>query len=123
MKTVIVLSLFAVMFLATSPDLVDAKKKKKKKSKEEDPLKKDSKMFDSKTMQCLVCQYTIDEFEAAIYKVDPKKMIDTGTFRVDDKGSQKRSVVCVVYIYFGLVRFHGFFSRFPSRGRKSICSN
>ena len=50
-------------------------------------------MFDSKTLKCLVCQNVVKEFEAAIFKVDPKKVIDTGTFRVNEKGEQKRQVV------------------------------
>lgn len=65
----------------------------KKKKKTTKPPQDDSKMFDSKTLKCLVCKNVVEEFEAAIWKVDPKKMIDTGTFRVDGQGVQKRSVV------------------------------
>ena len=40
-----------------------------------------------------MCQNVADEFLAAVHMVDPKKMVDTGTFRVDAKGSQQRTVV------------------------------
>jgi hypothetical protein len=69
-----------------------AKKKVSKKSKKSEPLP-ESKMFDSATLKCLVCRSVIEEFRAEIFKVDPKKMIDTGTFRVNDKGIQARSIV------------------------------
>ena len=73
-----------------------AKKKSAKKSKKAgtDAQKPpESKMFDSATLKCLVCRSVLEEFRAEIFKVDPKKMIDTGTFRVNDKGVQARSVV------------------------------
>jgi len=41
----------------------------------------------------LVCQSLSEEFLAAIRRVDPSKMVDTGTFRINEKGEQKRSVV------------------------------
>ena len=67
--------------------------KKKKKSKGKANLKDDTKMFDSKTLKCLVCKNVIDELEAAIYKIDPKKVIDTGTYRVNEKGENKKKIV------------------------------
>ena len=106
--------LFIVILLLTSNALA----KKKKKAKKEKPIvpADDSKMFDSKTLKCLVCQNVVKEFEAAIFKVDPKKVIDTGTFRVNEKGEQKRQVVSLgiskkskenpLYCVFILYRFH-----------------
>ena len=64
--------------------------KKKKKSK---AAPNDSKMFDSKTLRCLVCRNLINEFEAAIWKIDPKKVIDTGTYRVNEKGVRDKKIV------------------------------
>merc|ERR1712241_753813 len=81
---------FLVILLLTSN--VMAKKKKKSKNSKKD-VKDDTKMFDSKTLKCLVCKNLVNEFEAAIFKVDPKKVIDTGTFRVNEKGEQKRQIV------------------------------
>ena len=82
----------SVICIALIYDVSGAKKKKKKPKSEG---KKDSDLFDSKTLKCLVCQSLMDEFLNAIHKIDPKKMVDTGTFRVDPKGNQKRSVVCM----------------------------
>ena len=33
---------------------------------------------DSSTLKCLVCRSVVEEFESAIYMVDPKKIIDGG---------------------------------------------
>ena len=70
---------FLAVFLCLAVNTEAAKKKKK--SKKSSAPKDDSKMFDPKTLKCLVCQNVIQEFEAAIWRIDPKKMIDTGTFR------------------------------------------
>merc|ERR1711894_467170 len=92
-------TILVVFLLIANLDNVQAgKKKKKTKSKKnkmtpEEVLKQDQGLFDSKTLKCLVCKNVIDEFEAAIYKVDPKKMVDTGTFRLNENGEQKRQVV------------------------------
>ena len=86
------LMLLAIVCL-TLVDLSEAKKKKKKKSSGASSSEKKVGLFDSGSLKCLVCQSLIDEFAAAIYKIDPKKMIDTGTFRVDGQGDQKRSLV------------------------------
>jgi len=100
MQNLFLLTTILVIFLLISNiDNVQAGKKKKKiKSKKtkmtpEEVLKQDQGLFDSKTLKCLVCKNVIDEFEAAIYKVDPKKMVDTGTFRLNENGEQKRQVV------------------------------
>ncbi len=88
-------SLLLLLVAALISDVSAAEKSKKKvskKSKKSEPLP-ESKMFDSATLKCLVCRSVIEEFRAEIFKVDPKKMIDTGTFRVNDKGIQARSIV------------------------------
>jgi len=86
------LVLATFLCLSLQPEAVIAGKKKKK-NKKSSPPKDDSKMFDPKTLKCLVCKNLIKEFDAAIWKIDPKKMIDTGTFRVNEKGSQERTIV------------------------------
>ena len=98
-------TILVVFLLIVNLDNVQAGKKKKKiKSKKtkmtpEEVLKQDQGLFDSKTLKCLVCKNVIDEFEAAIYKVDPKKMVDTGTFRLNENGEQKRQVVSTYAIF------------------------
>ena len=107
MQNLFLLTTILVIFLLISNiDNVQAGKKKKKiKSKKtkmtpKEVLKQDQGLFDSKTLKCLVCKNVIDEFEAAIYKVDPKKMVDTGTFRINEKGEQKRQVVSTPCSFF-----------------------
>merc|ERR1712018_498474 len=88
--------LFSVIFftiLTLNTDNAQAAKKKKKSKSKTTQLEKDTKMFDSKTLKCLVCKNVIDEFEAAIYKIDPKKVIDTGTYRVNEKGENKKKII------------------------------
>jgi hypothetical protein len=68
------------MFAAALGD----EKKTKKKSK---------KLFDSSKLKCLVCESLVDEFKYEISKVDPRKMVETGTFRVDGKGEQAKTSV------------------------------
>ena len=93
MKRLYVLNLVILLLIFMNLETIHAGKKKKKSKNSKKDVKDDTKMFDSKTLKCLVCKNLIDEFEAAIFKVDPKKMIDTGTFRVNEKGEQKRQVV------------------------------
>ena len=88
MKPLVFLSLVIFAFLATHPKSAIGKKKKKSKVPEDD-----TKLFDSKTLKCLVCQNVIYEFEAAIYKIDPKKVIDTGTYRVNENGDKAKKIV------------------------------
>merc|ERR1712223_961709 len=61
---------------------------KKKKSKKAGKVK-----FDSKTLKCLVCRATVSEYAWAVLRVDPKKMVDTGSWRIDEKGENKRQVI------------------------------
>jgi hypothetical protein len=49
--------------------------------------------FSSERLKCLVCKSLVEELEAAIAKVDPKKKIETGTFRLDGAGSQTKTLV------------------------------
>ena len=87
----LLLSAALLLLLLLSPSCEAAKKSKKKKKTEKKNEDKD--LFDSKTLKCLVCQNLVDEFLAAVYMVDPAKMIDTGTFRINGQGEQKRSLV------------------------------
>jgi hypothetical protein len=57
--------------------------KKKKKAKKEN-------LFDSKTLKCLVCKSLVEEIEAEIFKVDPSKKVEVGTFRLTPDGSTQR---------------------------------
>lgn len=40
----------------------------------------------SRDVKCLVCKATIDEMEQAIKKVDPKKKVEVGSFRMNLDG-------------------------------------
>jgi len=68
------------MALATN-----AKKKKKNQKKE--------KMFDSKSLNCLVCKAVVEEIEAAIHKVDPAKKVEVGSHRIQADGSTNRNLI------------------------------
>jgi len=78
--SVIVVCLLAFVFLVLSPQESLAKKKTKK-------AKKAAAAFDSKTLKCLICRAVVSEYEAAILKVDPKKVVDSGSHRVGPDGS------------------------------------
>ncbi|XP_014272186.1 protein seele [Halyomorpha halys] len=52
-----------------------------------------SQGIDPKELKCLVCQKLVDLMEQDIDKVDPKKKVDVGSFRIDHKGDQKHKVV------------------------------
>merc|ERR1719348_2779070 len=56
--------------------------KKKKAAKKEE-------LFSIKTLNCLVCKALVDEIEGMIYKVDPKKKVEVGSFRIRGDGSQQ----------------------------------
>merc|ERR1719228_2561484 len=66
---------FSLLFLTA---LSEGKKKKKKQS-----------LFDSKTLNCLVCKALVEEIEALIHKVDPKKKVESGTWRISGDGTQE----------------------------------
>lgn len=61
-------------------------------------------------MKCLVCQGLMEEFKAAIHKIDPLKMVDTGTFRINDKGEQARSIVSNIRFIGTVVIIEGLFT-------------
>jgi len=85
-KLFISATLLLVLFLTN--EIYAKKKKSKKSSKETEKIK-----FDSKTLKCLVCRATVNEFAWAVLRIDPTKMIDTGTWRIDAKGENKRHVI------------------------------
>jgi len=68
---------------------VTAEGKKKKKGKPEGKVN----LFDSKTLNCLVCKSLVDEIEGAIHQVDPSKKVETGTFRLNGDGTQSRTLI------------------------------
>ena len=67
--------------------LAEGKKKKKSASSQKVNL------FDSKSLNCLVCKAIVEEVEAAINKVDPSKKVEVGTFRLNGDGTQTRRLV------------------------------
>lgn len=83
MKTFLLISCLFVIF-----SLTDGGKKKKKSN-----TAGKENLFDSKTLNCLVCKSLVEEIEAAIFKVDPNKKVETGTFRLNGDGSQSRTVI------------------------------
>lgn len=85
LNTLSTLLFFLILFEIVIGDNSQKKAKKKSSSK--------SKLFDSSKLKCLVCQSLVDEFKYAIGKVDPRKMVETGTFRVDGKGEQAKTSV------------------------------
>ncbi|XP_046682135.1 protein seele [Homalodisca vitripennis] len=52
-----------------------------------------SKRFDLKQMKCLVCQRVVEEIEKEIDKIDPSRKVDVGSYRLDNQGEVKKSVV------------------------------
>jgi len=67
---------------------VEGKKKKKSKSSTEKV-----NLFDSKSLNCLVCKALVEEMEGAINKVDPAKKVEVGTFRLNGDGTQSRKLI------------------------------
>ena len=91
-----VVFLFLLLLLWPMDSVEAAKKKTKTKTKTKTKKSKESSgglLFNSETLKCLVCESLAEEFKAEIQKIDPKKMVSTGTFRVDGQGNQDRSVV------------------------------
>ena len=74
------ITLFLTLVLIVT---VFAKKKKSEKKA----------LFDSKTLNCLVCRSLVDEIEAKINSVDPAKKVEVGTFRLNGDGTQNRKLV------------------------------
>ncbi|XP_067003665.1 protein seele [Anabrus simplex] len=48
---------------------------------------------DSKDLRCLVCRAVVEEIENIIQKVDPRKKVDVGSYRLDSDGNQKHKTV------------------------------
>ena len=94
------LCLFAILctlLICCPNESLSGRDKKTKKVKKGDSSGKPVKI-DSKTLKCLVCKATVEEYLWAVMKVDPKKMIDTGTWRLDKSGSQQSHVVRVLVL-------------------------
>lgn len=91
MKFTVILTTLLLIFVLTFPDESFAKKKKSKKASKS--TTSGSTKIDSKTLKCLVCRATVNEYAWAVLKVDPKKMVDTGTWRLDENGESKRKIV------------------------------
>ena len=85
MKLNVILGSVLLLLVISFPEETLGKKKKSKKN--------GKTKFDSKTLKCLVCRATVSEYAWAVLRVDPKKMIDTGSWRIDENGQNKRQVV------------------------------
>ncbi|XP_031634090.1 protein seele [Contarinia nasturtii] len=51
------------------------------------------KITDSRAVKCLVCKATLDEMLSTVNKVDPKKTVEIGGYRLDSKGNALKKVV------------------------------
>ena len=69
---------FALLCLAFLASVTECKKTKKKKSSVKKKKVDMNGSVDSSTLKCLVCRSVVEEFESAIYMVDPKKIVDGG---------------------------------------------
>jgi len=67
----------------------------------------------------LACRALVDEMEWAISQIDPKKMIQTGSFRINPDGSQ--SVREVTYLSFIMASLCLFLT--PASRSSCICFN
>jgi len=74
------------LLLLLSPHSSQGKKKKSNNNKKED-------LFSSATLKCLVCKALVEEIDHLIAKVDPKKKVEVGTFRISSDGSQTRKLI------------------------------
>jgi len=79
-----------LVFLSVLLLLSAAEGKKKKKSK---TSTEKVNLFDSKSLNCLVCKALVEEMEGAINKVDPAKKVEVGTFRLNGDGTQSRRLI------------------------------
>ncbi|XP_021916710.1 protein seele [Zootermopsis nevadensis] len=48
---------------------------------------------DPKNVRCLVCQSVVEEIDSVIQKVDPKRTMEVGSYRLDSMGNQKQKTV------------------------------
>lgn len=52
-----------------------------------------SQTVDHREVKCLVCRRLVELMEQDIEKIDPKKKVDVGSFRIDHKGDQRHKEV------------------------------
>ena len=87
---------FVIILSLCLASLVNAKKKKSK-------AKKDASLFDSKTLNCLVCKALVEEIDGAINKVDPAKKVESGSQRLNGDGTKNTKLVSVKKILFEVI--------------------
>ena len=87
---------FVIVLSLCLASLVIAKKKKSK-------AKKDASLFDSKTLNCLVCKSLVEEIEGAINKVDPAKKVESGSHRLNGDGTKNTKLVSAQWTHIGRV--------------------
>ena len=75
-------------------------------------------LFDSKTLNCLVCRSLVDEIEAKINSVDPAKKVEVGTFRLNGDGTQNRKLV--KRNFFEKLFIYKIVFRFPTPDHRNI---
>ena len=97
MKLTVIVTTLLLIFVLTFPEQSFAKKKKSKKASKSTASSSSTKI-DSKTLKCLVCRATVNEYAWAVLKVDPKKMVDTGTWRLNQDGETKRQIVSTIIV-------------------------
>lgn len=79
-------------------------------------------------LSCAVCRALVDEVNYAIGKVDPKKTIQVGSFRVDSRGNQgtyekpyARSEVHLIEVFEGICeKFRDYAESVNSAGQPSV---
>ncbi|XP_046986539.1 protein seele [Schistocerca americana] len=52
-----------------------------------------SASHDPHILRCLVCQKLVEEIEFEVQKVDPRKKVDVGSYRIDANGNQDQRAV------------------------------
>ncbi len=75
-----------------APGVLAGKKPKHKRDYRNMP-RSEKEMFGSKSLRCLVCKAVVEEFDAAITAVSPKKKVATGSFRLTASGERESRVV------------------------------
>ncbi len=68
------------------------KRKRKRRDYENIPLS-EKEMFGSKSLRCLVCKALVEEFEYAVRSADPKRKIESGSFRLRPDGQRDVRIV------------------------------
>ena len=93
---------FVIVLSLCLASLVIAKKKKSK-------AKKDASLFDSKTLNCLVCKSLVEEIEGAINKVDPAKKVESGSHRLNGDGTKNTKLVSAQWTLRSSLRYKDVF--------------